>query len=172
MTWIQTFTGKKFDFINPCTEDVCIEDIAHALSLICRFGGHTKRHYSVAQHSVCISYYVSSENALEGLLHDAAEAYIGDVCKPLKKMLPDYQKIEMRISAIIFAKFGISEIPKEVSDFDLRILASEARDLLPGGPIKRWAEGIIPLYDAQTPIRSSIEAMEMFIRRYEMVRRF
>ena len=92
-------------------EDIDIVDIAHALSNICRFGGHTKRFYSVAQHSIAVSYMVGDRLALHGLLHDAAEAYIGDMVSPLKKRIPEYRRLDEDITRVICRKFDI--------DFDL-----------------------------------------------------
>ena len=83
--WIQTFTGRAFYVLDPRPEDVDIEDIAHALSMQCRFAGHCREFYSVAQHSVTASWLVPPEDALWGLLHDAAEAYVVDLPRPIKR---------------------------------------------------------------------------------------
>jgi hypothetical protein len=82
-TTMQTYTGKLIDLANFSEEDVRLPDISHALSLISRFTGHSKCPYSVAQHSVMVSRLTLPENALWGLLHDASEAYLGDVATPL-----------------------------------------------------------------------------------------
>jgi len=96
--WFLTASGKRFWPLDPRPEDICIEDIAHALSHICRFGGHVREPYSVAQHSVIVSMIVKPENALYGLLHDAAEAYAGDMVRPLKRGMPAYRSIESAVS--------------------------------------------------------------------------
>lgn len=133
-TTILTASGREFDFLDPQPEAIQIGDIAHALSQICRFTGHTRRHYSVAQHSVLCSYRVPQEHALAALLHDAAEAYIGDVAAPLKRILPDYQAIEARIEAAVLARFGVAAaLPECVKKADLEMLGAELRDLMPGG---------------------------------------
>lgn len=111
---IRTASGKTFDIANPTIDMVSIEDIAHALSRICRFGGHIREgFYSVAEHCVhCVDlaneYDESYDIQLAVLLHDATEAYLGDVIKPLKIMLPDYQAIEKRVETIIAAAFGVN----------------------------------------------------------------
>ena len=87
MTRIPTFTGRSVDLLNPRPEQICIDDVAHALANLCRFTGHTDRHYSVAQHSVMVARSCPPELALQGLLHDAHEAYIGDWSAPLKRSL-------------------------------------------------------------------------------------
>ena len=86
--WIITYSGKKFYHLAPSAEMVDIVDIAHALSLTCRWTGHTRYHYSVAQHSWYFSYLVPKEFALSALLHDASEAYLGDMNRPLKHFTP------------------------------------------------------------------------------------
>lgn len=105
MTWINTLSGKHLDFTNISPDSICIEDIAAALSNICRFTGHLEEFYSVAQHSVRVSYLVPPEFALEALMHDAAEAYCNDISSPLKALLPEYRVIEDRIEAVIRSKF-------------------------------------------------------------------
>ena len=90
---IRTFTGKVFDLKILDPESICIEDIAHALAKTTRFGGHLKEFYSVAQHSVLMAQLVPSELKVEALLHDASEAYLGDMPSPFKKMMPEYKKI-------------------------------------------------------------------------------
>lgn len=130
MSYIQTLSGKKFNFINPTSADVDIEDIANALSNICRFAGHLPEFYSVAQHSVLASQIVPPEFAFEALMHDAAEAYCQDVPAPLKALLPDYRRIEARVDGLIRTVFGLpAEMSPVVKYADLTMLATERRDL-------------------------------------------
>lgn len=127
--WIQTYTGKKFWPLNPKAEDICIEDIAHALSMKCRFGGHCKRFYSVAQHSVLVSQNCKDDRW--GLMHDAAEAYMPDVASPIKHRFPLIQTMEYKLLDVIAEKFGlINLIPQDVHAADLVLLATEQRDLM------------------------------------------
>lgn len=129
--WMQTFTGRRFYPIDPSPDEVYPADIAHALSLICRYGGHVKRFYSVAEHCVLMSHAVSRENALWALLHDATEAYVGDMVRPLKRMMPDYQRAENAIALCIASRFGLSwPEPPEVKDADNRIILTERAALL------------------------------------------
>ena len=97
--WIMTQTGRMFFFENPHPRSIVIEDIAHALSQICRFTGHTKCHYSVAEHCVRVSWLAETKYgkpyAKEGLLHDASEAYMNDLNGPLKRLIEgDYRRLE------------------------------------------------------------------------------
>jgi hypothetical protein len=145
--WMQTFTGRAFYPMAPQVGDVDQVDVAHALSLICRYGGHVKVFYSVAEHCVLMSYAVAPENALWALLHDATEAYLGDMVRPLKRMMPAYRDAENRLSDVIADRFGISRIcPDEVKLADLRILHDE-RDVLMTDPPQSWAalDGVRPL---------------------------
>lgn len=103
---IQTFSGKKLSVLAPDPDAICIEDIAHALAWIPRFGGHTIKGYTVAEHSVRVAEILPPELKLAGLLHDASEAYIGDVQTPVKMTLPGYYRIENDLMAVIAQKFG------------------------------------------------------------------
>lgn len=136
--WMQTATGRKFYPSDPRAEDICIDDIAHALAHVCRFGGHTPAHYSVAQHSVFVSQVVeqlggSAEEVRYGLLHDASEAYLGDVVWPLKRCpeMAGYRALEKRVEAAIEERFGLpAEMPAIVKHADLVLLATEKRDVM------------------------------------------
>lgn len=128
--WFITISGKRVSVEDPRPEDICLRDIAHALSHICRFGGHVKRFYSVAEHSVLVSRLVPRQWARQGLLHDTMEAYIGDVISPLKALLPEYKKIEAKWEAVLAQRFGLPEhLDPSVKQADLVALVTEQRDL-------------------------------------------
>ena len=133
--WFLTYTGKQFWPLDPRPDDICIEDIAHALSNICRFGGHVKNFYSVAQHSLLVHKICPT---FQALMHDATEAYIGDMVRPLKVSQPDFKSAERLIWINICERFGINPIMQpEVKDADNIALFTERRDLMfPGGP--KW----------------------------------
>lgn len=129
---IMLVTGRYFDFMVPEQCDFDIVDIAHALANLCRFTGHTRRFYSVAQHSILASHCVPRSLAKEALLHDAPEAFIGDVSRPLKQLLPQYKEIERRVEAVVRLKFQLPEHESPmVKHADLVMLATEKRDLMP-----------------------------------------
>ncbi len=132
--YIKTFTGINFWPIDPRPEEIRIEDIAGALSKQCRFGGHTKRLYSVAEHCCSASRIVPKEHALAALLHDASEAYLVDVPRPIKKMLSQYRDIEAGLEKAIAGRFEI-EYPwhAEVRLADDRLLTFEVENLLNWG---------------------------------------
>lgn len=147
--YIQTFRGGKFWPLDPRAGEVFAEDVAHALANVCRFSGHVRFFYSVAQHSVHVSENVPESAAFHALLHDAAEAYIGDVARPSKRnfyvLLPvgftgrwryaTFQEMEHRILNQVMTRFGCSwgGSWSAVKEADDRMLVTEARDLMPLG---------------------------------------
>jgi hypothetical protein len=146
--WMQTFSGNKFYPLNPRPQDIAPQDIAHALSLLCRFNGHVDRFYSVAEHCLLLSHYVSEENALWALLHDATEAYVGDMVRPLKRSMPAYVEVEDRVMDAIRERFDLPlGMPREVHQADSRILLNERNTLMPNTKHKWQVEDLDPLED-------------------------
>ncbi len=136
--WIQTYCGVKFFPTDPLPQDVHIEDIAHALSLSCRYTGHVREFYSVAEHCVHVFRLCSEENKAWGLLHDASEAYISDIARPVKPLLANYQELEENLMKCIAARFELPwPAPKEVKQYDTAMLLIEKEDLLGPSP-QEW----------------------------------
>lgn len=126
MNEILTFTGKYIDPFNPKIEDIDIEDIANSLSRQCRFGGHLRWFYTVAEHSLRVAKELPDELKLTGLLHDAAEAYLLDIPRPVKIRIPGYKEAEENLLKIIMQKFGgIYPLPELVTKIDNEILEWE-----------------------------------------------
>ena len=164
--WITTFTGRRFYVLDPRAEDVCIEDIAHSLSLQCRFNGHTRSFYSVAQHSVLVSELCAPADAPYGLLHDASEAYIGDMSAPLKHTdeMQSFRDTERHVMNAIGDHFWLPfKEPASVRTADRRILLTEARDL--GMDVTGWYKGYEPYDEKITPWPPRV-AEENFLRRF------
>lgn len=166
MSWILTHSGKHFDLIDPQPDMIAVLDIAHALANCCRYAGHCRAYYSVAQHSVLTSEIVPAEFALEALLHDASEAYLGDVTRPLKHLLPDYRAIEWKVESVIRAAFGLPDAQSHpVTVADRILLATERRDLMPDDATE-WPilHGVKPL---DKPIRAvhNHHAKSLFMHR-------
>lgn len=158
MSWLLTSGARKFDLRNPRAQDVDPHEIAHSLGNLCRFTGHTFTHYSVAQHCLLVADLVPAEHRLAGLLHDAHEAYIGDISTPFKELLPGFREVEAPIWAAVADYFGIDrQLPPEVKHADRVALATEKRDLLPGHP-EPWEtlHGIEPAPRAVLPLAADL----------------
>lgn len=146
-TYISTFKGNRFYPAEPRIDGIDIEDIAHGLAYQCRFNGQTSAFYSVAQHSLMVADLVPPALHRAALLHDAAEAYLGDMVKPLKVLVPEFGHIEAGVTHLIARAFGV-----DFSDYDtikradLVALATEKRDLMPNST-EPWSylSGIAPL---------------------------
>lgn len=196
-TFIRTYTGQKFWPLDPSADEVSIEDIAHALSLVCRFTGHTYCFYSVAEHSLRVSHLaermvmeykpfgytipvserpgltiLAHEIALWGLLHDASEAYLCDVPSPLKRA-PGighlYKGFERTLMGVIAERFAL--IPYEpaiVKDADRILLKTEMRDLM------NAKEGFSLDWDyaGYAPLPETIYPMDAQRSEVEFLRRF
>lgn len=134
---IQTYSGILIDLKNPNIEDILVPDIAHQLANTCRYTGACRKFYSVAQHCILASKLVegsdhsSAELKLQVLLHDATEAYLGDVSTPLKTLLPDYRAIEDKFQKVIIKRFGL-QIPDfaHIKFYDRLALDIESKALM------------------------------------------
>lgn len=117
--YIRTFTGTDFTVFDPKPEQIFIEDIAHALSQLCRYGGHCDPFYSVAQHSIIASYLIEPKFALDALCHDFSEAYIMDLPRPIKYQIEQYRNMEDKLYSVIAEKFNLPQIiPDDVHMID------------------------------------------------------
>ena len=136
--WMQTFTGRQFWPMDPRPEEILVEDIAHSLSMMCRYAGHCLQFYSVAEHCCLLHDYVADEHKAWALFHDASEAYLVDVPRPLKPFLPGYKDAEKAVMAAVAERFGLGEEPPEIRDVDGRILGDEAAQNMSDPPMP-WA---------------------------------
>jgi uncharacterized protein len=175
MTKMNTLHENAADFTTGEFTDTDIEEIAHVLAITNRFGGHTQVPYSVAQHSVEVSMHVRPELALEGLLHDAGEVYIGDVVGPLKELFPMLSMIEERFMKPIRKMFCLSTNPKdwaEVMHADRRVLLTEMQSPLiyKTYELIRWKAGQGP-YEGETitPVEDWAIAKLDFLERFDQL---
>lgn len=148
--WMQTYTGRQFWPLDPHVDDIDIVDIAHALAQQCRYGGHSRRFYSIAEHSIIVSHFCTTLEAKRAaLLHDASEAYLVDIPRPVKKYLSNYKELEAALCRAIAQKFDVVyPWPKEVTDIDERILLDERNQLMGGSPAPKgdgWPDHLEPL---------------------------
>lgn len=164
--YIQTCGDYQFYFSAPEAFDYSIYEIAAALSKLCRFTGHTRYFYSVAEHSLHCSYLVPEDYALEALLHDAQEAFLGDVASPLKALLPEYQALEHRVEAAIRKHFSLPEISSpSVREADLQMLLLEKEVALDTDDHWPFLEGLT-MPDREIQFYSPEVAYLKFMERY------
>jgi hypothetical protein len=181
--WLQTFSGKAAFPFDLQKDQVCIEDIAHHLSMICRFNGATRFHYSVAQHSLYVAAKLPKQMKLHGLLHDAAEYLLGDVTRPVKGCLEvrddstvemdkyrSFSKVEHRALARIYDALGIEwmnsiEVCDKIKEVDNRMVMTEGRELL-GKPPMSWNVAAKPYRGMVIAEISPKAAERLFLERY------
>lgn len=189
-SWMQTFTGKNFNIFDPQEGSVCIEDIAHALSMRCRFNGHCKRFYSVAEHSILMSraYKIATHSAIMRevtecnrrglLLHDITEAYLPDVVRPIKRHLQiwtpwgieSFKEFETGLLhdlwRLLHLDKGGHPTGPVIQEMDGAMLATEAasRELMTE-PETRWSSLPDPL-DVEIQFWCSEEAEEQFLHEF------
>lgn len=170
---ISLVSGTTFNFLEP--RPLSVFEVAHSLAKLCRFNGHCRRFYSVAQHSVLVSYLVPPQFAWQGLMHDAGEAVLGDITSPLKRLVPDYRAIEASCEAVIFDGFGLPpELDKLVGYFDLVALATEKRDIMPAHDVDMdWSalDGIPPSPTYIKPLGPD-DALDLFMQRVHEISLF
>ena len=169
--WIQTFTGQKFWPLDPRHEDVNVLDLAHQLSNVCRYGGATREFYSVAQHCVLVSRYVPRRFARVALLHDAAEAWIGDMVRPLKYQpeMTEFRAAEDRIERAVFEAFGVAvsaEAKHAVKAIDDRIIIDEIGGLMADPPAYWDRMGDLEPLDIKIRAMPPRVAERAFLRRF------
>ena len=179
-TAIETRSGTAFDVIQPKASAVAITDIAHALSNNCRYNGQCAEFYSVAQHSIIVSHLVDPLYAFAGLMHDAAEAYLSDLCRPAKcaPELSAYVVIEDRIQDAVWEHFGYvftEEVMRAVKAADNALLYSEAHAIMTNAHLWGWPEGMTGADFSPFPhlaIRGPDDCWLPKKARYEFMRRF
>lgn len=181
--WIMTSTGRVFYPLAPRPEDIDIKDIAHALGAVNRFNGHTREPYSVAQHSVLVSLQFDQDDpnvALLALLHDAAEAYLGDIPRPLKRtpVFAGYREAEHRLEAVINRVFNVdayaddASVMQRIKDVDRRMLRTEQAHLMPPaapGELRNDVPVFPDLMIVAWPARSA--ELAFLVRYYALCRR-
>lgn len=172
--FIITYTGRKVFPFNIKPEDLCIEDIAHALSNKCRFTGHTKDFYSVAQHSLLVAEECALliSSSLWGLLHDAGEAYLPDVATGLKCQFPEMQLAELKILKAVQEKFSLPalsiEEKRRLKEIDRFVLYWEGRLLMPEHEEATWGRSVSFLsqldFDAMGPVKAKQNFLDFYYK--------
>ncbi len=168
--WIETNSGRQFHFkgtIDP--KEIYVGDVAHALSLLCRYNGHTKRFYSVAEHSVLIARHLKTlgyddRTALTGLFHETAETYIGDMARPIKVTMTPFTELENRIEIAAAQRFGtIFPFPSIIKELDTRILVDERAQVMNPSNNEWGTDGIARLgvvVEGWAPYRAKVEFLK------------
>lgn len=168
--WMQTAQGRQFWPMDPRADEIHIDDIAHALGMQCRYGGHSLRFYSVAEHCVHVASKAPAGLELAALMHDASEGYLADVIRPVKMSLSNYKGIESNLERVIAQRFGLAwPMPAEVKRLDERILQDERAQTMNPAPFP-WASmnnDIEPLgvtLQFWTPAKARYEFLTAFYR--------
>lgn len=183
MSWITTYTGRKIELLSPNPEDISIQDIAKGLSNVCRFAGQIQDFYSVAEHSIHVARLLQDHSAtwdtvVAGLLHDAAEAYIGDITSPLKQHLPDYRFIEQRVEGSIQRHFqevinwhNVDRM--QIKRADLAMLNIEAVEFYGEEHVRMWSERIpkerLPVMELPITKSPPTIACDDFLRAFRLL---
>lgn len=171
--WIETYTGQAFHFLNPHPSEVHLQDIAHSLAMQARYNGHTKFFYSVAEHSVLMAIWLlemgyTARVALTGLLHDAAETYIGDLARPVKEKIPDFKVIERRIDIAVSVRFNTyNPFPPVIKEADTRILVDERFQAMNPSSNKWGTDDMVALgvrIEGWSPQEAKINFLETYIK--------
>lgn len=166
--WIQTFTGRQFWPLAPQACDVDPVDIAHALAMKCRYTGHCLRFYSVAEHSCHLFDRAEPEDKAWALLHDAPEAYLPDIARPIKPAIPGFDVVESGVMDAVCIRFGLPlEMPEAVKILDTRILADELAQNM-ALPPKPWG-GLLPPLEVTLRFWSPERAAEEFLDRLDIL---
>ncbi len=166
--WFLSFTGRRIYPFDMRASDVCVEDIAHSLSNLCRFNGHCKVFYSVAQHSVLMASLVESDiNRLPALMHDATEAYCGDMIRPIKLSMRNFAEMEDRIWIAIADRFGLPyNLPPAIKEADRRMVVTEHRDILITSPVWPSHANVAPYWMRIHPWSNEI-AERIFLETFD-----
>lgn len=151
--WLETFTGEQFHFLQPLAAEIHVEDVAHSLSQLCRYNGHTKAFYSVAEHSILICDWIAanfpgaSQQVLRtALLHDVAETYLGDMSRPVKHQMPQFKELEHIIEGAAAERFDIElPFPAVVEECDARILVDEREQCMSDSGNEWGTDALEPL---------------------------
>jgi len=167
--YIETYSGIKFDFLNPISEQINITDIAHSLSMQCRYTGHCSEFYSIAEHCLLVTELCPDEFKLYGLLHDASEAYLTDVASPIKPFLQNYKMMECKVMNAIYTKYELTEpFPEEVHLADMNALRIEIKRLMHSKG-EGWAINKIittPLPDIELECMTPQDAEMKFLEKF------
>ena len=168
---IRLSDGNYFDLLHPDLDLISIEVIGSSLSKLCRFGGHCPKFYSVAEHSILCAQWCElvfgPHHALAALLHDASEAFCGDVVKPLKQLLPGYVRIENRILECVYRKFGLVPDMRIIQHCDRMMLKTEKHHFWPDDDTKWNGFDEVGFANVDIQCYSPIQANNQFLFLFE-----
>jgi hypothetical protein len=165
-------SGEYLNLLDPQSSKFSIEDIAHGLSMTCRFNGQCDAFYSVAEHCVVMSEMVQKDYKLEALMHDASEAFLGDIVTPLKKILPAYQVIEKSFERQIALRYGLPmKMSPQVKKADTRMCVTEQQQLMNNKDVWRDDMKDVLPYDIELSCWSWPVAKQMFLMTYERLKK-